>query len=136
MADAIYPKFKEAALQGNTDLAGGTVKAMLVDGADYTYGAAHEFLDDIPAAAQEETSPALTTKAFTDGTFNADDVTFTGTAGDDCEAVVLFIDSGTASTSRLICYLDSIAGFPVTLGGDITIEWDDGSGNIDGIFQL
>lgn len=131
MADAIYPKFKEAVLQGNGDILGGDVKAVLIDGADYTYATAHEFLDDIPAGAREETSGNLSTKTVTDGTFDADDITFTGTSGDACEAVVLYIDTGTASTSNLICYLDSMSGFPVTLGGDVTVEWD-----ASGIFTI
>ena len=55
MANALYPKYKEALLSASTNvsLVTGTVKAVLIDLADYTYSAAHDFLDDIPAAARE-----------------------------------------------------------------------------------
>ena len=45
MANAIYPKYKEALLNGgaNTDMSAGTVKVALVDTGVYTYNAAHDF---------------------------------------------------------------------------------------------
>lgn len=124
MADAIYPKFKEEALQGNVDLATSNVKAVLIDTADYTYSGSDQYLSDVAAGAREETSGNLTTKTFTDGGFNADDVEFLNTSGDTCEAVIIYIDTGSASTSNLVCYLDSLSGLPVNLGGDVGITWD------------
>ena len=46
MANAIYPKYKEAVLQSasNSSLITGTVKVALVDTGTYTYNIAHEFL--------------------------------------------------------------------------------------------
>ncbi|CQA05857.1 Bacteriophage protein [Mycobacteroides abscessus] len=52
----------------------------------------------------------------------------TGLSG---EAVVIFKDTGTAGTSRLIFYLDTASGLPVTPnGGDINIKWNDGTDKI------
>ena len=124
MADAIYNKAKEKFLSGAIDLTTDTIKVILVDTADYTFSSTHEFQSDVAAAAQEEISPAMTTKSVTDGTFDADDVTFSGTSGDACEAVIIFKDTGTDTTSPVIAYLDSLSGLPVTLGGDVTISWD------------
>ena len=47
--------------------------------------------------------------------------------------LVIYIDTGTASTSPLVAFLDtSVTGLPVTPnGGDITITW-----NASGIFTL
>ena len=128
MANAIYPKFKQAVISGsaNHDLSGGTVKALLVDLADYTYDAGHEFLSDVPGAARVATSGALAGKTFTDGTFDSDAATFSAVSGDPCEALVLFIDTGAAGTSRLVLFLDTgVSWLPVTPGGgDITAQPD------------
>lgn len=124
MADAIYATAKAALLQGQINMATGSIKCVLVDTADYTFNTGHQYLDSVPAGAREETSSDLTTKTFVSGTFNADNVTFSSTTGDNCEAVIIYVDTADAATSNLICYLDSLAGLPVTLGGDVTITWD------------
>lgn len=125
MANAIYPKWKEAVIQGsaNSSLA-GNVKAILVDTADYTYSAAHDFLDDVPGVAIVATSANLGTKTYTNGTFDTADFTFTAVTGDVSEALIIYIDTGSAATSRLVCYRDtSVTGLPVTPnGGDITVS--------------
>lgn len=125
MANAIYPKWKEAVIQGsaNSSLA-GNVKAILVDTADYTYNAAHDFLDDVPGAAIVATSANLGTKTYTNGTFDTADFTFTAVTGDVSEALIIYIDTGSAATSRLVCYRDTnVTGLPVTPnGGDITVS--------------
>lgn len=125
MANAIYPKWKEAVIQGsaNSSLA-GDVKAILVDSADYTYSAAHDFLDDVPGGAIVATSGNLGTKTYTNGTFDTADFTFTAVTGDVSEALIIYIDTGSAATSRLVCYRDTgVTGLPVTPnGGDITVS--------------
>jgi len=70
MANAIYPKFKEAALGGLVDLDTDVVKALLVDSGSYTYSATDEFESDIAAAISE--SAAVTTPTLTNGQFNCD----------------------------------------------------------------
>jgi hypothetical protein len=133
MANAIYPKFKEQALQAGVNLSSGDIKAVLVDLADYTYSAAHEFLSDVALAGRVATSPNLASKTFTNGLFDAADVSFTAVTGDQSEALILYIDTGTAGTSRLIAFFDTgVTGLPVTPnGGDINVTW-----NASGIFQL
>jgi hypothetical protein len=131
MARQIYPKFLEhcldCTLNGATP-AGANIKACLVTSA-YTYNAAHDFLDDVTGI--EETSGNLASKTVVNGVFDAADITFTGTAGSPAAALILYVDTGTAGTSRLIAYDDTISGFPVTLGGDVTIRW-----NASGILAL
>lgn len=124
MANLLYPATKEGLLGGDIALDTDTVKVVLVDTADYTYAAAHTFLSDVPAAARVATSAALTGKTITGGTFDSADPVFTAAAGDVSEALILYIDTGTATTSRLLCYLDTgIGGMPVTPnGGDITVQ--------------
>lgn len=133
MANAIYPKFKEAMMDDltNADLNDGTVKVALIDTGTYTYNAAHDFLDDVTGVVGTAQTIANTT--VTNGLFDGDDVTFTAVSGNSVEALIIYIDTGSAATSRLVAYIDtSVTGLPVTPnGGDITITW-----NASGIFQL
>lgn len=133
MANAIYPKYKEAVIQAsaNSSLA-GTVKAALIDTGTYTYSAAHDFWDDASAGVIG-TPQAVANKTYTNGTLDGDNVTYTAVSGASVEAVILYIDTGTPATSRLIVYLDTgITGLPVTPnGGDINIGW-----NASGIFTF
>ena len=133
MANAIYPKAKEQFLQGGINMSSGNIKAVLVDLADYTYSTAHNALDDIPGAARVATSANLGTKTFTDGLFDAANASFTAVTGDVSEAVVIYLDSGVESTSKLIAFFDTgVTGLPVTPnGGDINLNF-----NASGIFQL
>jgi len=107
------------------------MKTTLVDTADYTVNlATHENRDTgtISAAAQEEVSAAMTlVSAATDGVCDASDVAFVGTAGDPCEGILVYFDSGTPATDKLLFWWDASAGLPVTLGGDVTVQWN-GSG--------
>jgi carbohydrate-selective porin OprB len=133
MANALYPKFKESALQAGVNLSSGSVKALLVDLADYTYSASHQYLSDVAVAGRVATSGALTTKTFTNGLFDADNASFTAVTGDQSEALIIFVDTGSAATSPLVAFFDTgVTGLPVTPnGGDINITW-----NASGIFQL
>lgn len=135
MASVLYPKFKEQLLQAGVNLASGDVKVVLVDSADYTYSATHEFLSDVPAPSRVATSANLGSKTFVGGVFDAADTAFALVAGDPSEALILYLDTGTASTSRLLAYVDTVAGgaaLTVTPnGGDINVTWPAG-----GIFAL
>lgn len=138
MANAIYPKFKEAlmgaAANSSLNAAEGTtgVFAALVDTGTYTYSAAHEFYSSLSGVVG--TDQEITTKTISNGTFDGDNVTYTAVSGNSCEAIVLYRKNAGANTTwRLIAYIDtSVTGLPVTPnGGDITITW-----NASGIFTL
>lgn len=133
MANAIYPIYKQALLDGlsDIDLNDGTVKVALVDTGTYTYSAAHDFLNDLSGVVGTAQTIANTT--VTNGTFDGDNVTYTAVSGATVEALVIYIDTGNSATSRLVAYIDTgQTGLPVTPnGGDITITWD-----AAGIFTL
>jgi len=133
MANAIYPKFKEALLDGsaNIDVNDLTVKVALIDTGTYTYNSAHDFYDDVTGVVGTPTTIANTT--VTNGLFDGDDVTITSVSGATVEALIIYIDTGVSSTSRLVAYIDtSVTGLPATPnGGNIIINW-----NASGIFQL
>jgi hypothetical protein len=123
MASALYTPFKKLLLDGDIDLLTDNIKVVLVDAADYTFSAAHDFLDDVAAGARVATSGNLANKTTTGGAFDSDNVTFSAVTGDVSEALIIYKDSGAAATSPLIAYIDTAtSGLPVTPnGGDITI---------------
>jgi hypothetical protein len=133
MANALYPKWKEAIAQASSDSAlSGTVKVVLVDTGTYTYNSAHQFLSSLSGTGG--TSQTLGSKTYKNGVFDAADVTFAAVAGTvTYEALVIYIDTGSSATSRLVAYIDTgVTGLPITSnGGDIVIGW-----NASGIFAL
>lgn len=137
MANALYPSFKEALLKREIDLRSMPVKVLCVDTADYSYSAAHNFLNDVAVAARVATSPELSGKTVTGGVFDADDVVIPSVSGDQFEALILFIDHAASPEAEdpLIAYLDSgYSNLPCTPdSGDLTIVWP---GDANKIFAL
>lgn len=131
MSNAIYPKAKEQLLQAGINMSSATIKVALLDTGTVGYNSAHDFYDDISAGVVG-TPQTLASKTFTNGVFDAADVTFTGVSGSSAEALVIYRDTGTPSTSNLIAFLDTgYTNLPVTPnGGDITVTWDNGSNKI------
>lgn len=127
MANALYDKGREKFLKGELDWLSDDIKIALVDTADYTPNlASDEFLDDISGSAIVATSGNLGNKSATNGIADADDVTFENVTGDQAEILVVYKDTGNASTSPLIARIDTATGLPITPNsGDITVQWDE-----------
>lgn len=130
MANALYPKAKEAFLNADIDLAADTIKISLIDTGTYTYTSTHQYRSDVANAAVISTA-TLTNKTTANGVFDADDALFTSVTGANAEALIIFQDTGVQSTSRLIAYIDSATGLPILPnGGDITVAFSSGSNKI------
>lgn len=135
MTNALYDKGREAFLAGDIAWDTDNIKTVLVDTDDYTVNlSTHQFLSDIPGAARVATSGNLTSKTVTAGVADAADVVHTAVTavtGDPCEAEVIYQDTGVEGTSRLIAYIDTATGLPVTPNGtDISVTWDNGANKI------
>lgn len=141
MASALWNPGREGFLSGEIvwKSGGATIKAALVRG--YTFVSSHKFVSDVTAAGGTlvATSGALTGLTNTDGVADAADVTFTSVAaGAAIPAVVLFQASAVAggadvdpTLQRLIAYVDTATGLPVTPNGqNINVTWDNGSNRI------
>ena len=128
MANSLYAKGKEKFLSGAINLITDTIKVSLVKNTYPQNLATDEFYTDISAYVIG-TPQTLAAKSVALGVFDAGDVTYTAvTAGDTLEGVVIYKDTGVAGTSPLLAYIDTITGFPLaTNGGDITIQWDNGT---------
>lgn len=138
MANAIYPKFKEALEQAlaNSELDGSGATGVwvaLVDTGVYTYSASHQFYSDLGASVIG-TPQEIANKTYVNGLFDGDDVTFPSVTGASAEALVAYVKNAGANTTwRLFFFMDtSVTGLPVTPnGGDIPVTW-----NASGIVQL
>jgi hypothetical protein len=131
MANALYDAGRNAFLTGDIDWVNDDVRIALVDLADYTFSAAHDFLDDVPSGARVA-SVALGNQTAVAGVADADDAVLSAVTGDVCEALVIYVHTGSDATAKLIAFIDTVAsGLPVTPnGGDITIQWSSGSNKI------
>ncbi|WP_116042225.1 hypothetical protein [Amycolatopsis palatopharyngis] len=142
MANALYDKARESFLAGDLDWNTHEFRVILVDTLDYAVNlATDQFLSAVPAAARVATSAALGSTTVTAGVADAADITFTAVSGDPSEALVIYQHALTVggaalaeTSARLVAYIDSATGLPVTPnGGDITVAWG-GSPNF--IFKL
>jgi hypothetical protein len=130
MANALYSKAKEAFLNGSINMVANTITIALVDTGVYTYSATHQFRNEVSNSAVIS-STSLANKTIANGVFDADDATFSSVTGANCEALLIFQDTGIQTTSRLIAYIDSATGLPILPnGGDITVAFSSGSSRI------
>lgn len=123
MANVWYTSYKTFLLMGGSlDFRSAPLKWALVDASQYTpsTGAGgHAFLSDIPFAARLLTSsPLENVTVSAAGVVDADDTPLedpgTGKVG---EYLVLFNDTGDEITSRLILFVDTAPGLPLSLDG-------------------
>lgn len=110
---AIYNKFKRALARDQIggDITTLNIKMALVDTGTYTFSQTHEFLSDLSGIV--DTSPNVSGITVSDGgTIDCDDTVVTAVAGATVEAVVFYIDTTVAGTSRLISYIDGLTLTP------------------------
>ncbi len=132
MVNLIYNKGKTEILNGAIDLLTDTIKVALVTSSYSPNKDTHDYFDDVTnevsGTGYTAGGKALANKSVTqDDTndraeFDTDDVTWT-VSTITARAVVLYKDSGTASTSPLLAYIDFGDDY-TTLGEDFTVEWD------------
>jgi hypothetical protein len=139
VASSLFDPGREGFLNGEIDWDTAVIKCALVRG--YTYDAAHKFVSDVTGAGGTlvATSAALASKTVTNGVADAADVTFSSVAaGAAIPAIVVFQSSAVtggadvaAPAQRLIAYIDTATGLPVTPNGqNISVAWDNGSNRI------
>lgn len=139
MADVIYNSFKRDIMNGSIDLDTDTIKVMLVDSTytpdQDTHLVKTDVTNEITGGGYTAGGTALATKAVTvdntdnEGVFDASDTVWS-TATITARGAVLYKDTGTASTSPLICYFDFVTDKAAS-GADFTIQW-----NAEGIINL
>jgi hypothetical protein len=107
-----------------------TITVALVDTAYYSYANTHQYRSEVSNTAVLSTS-TLANKTIANGVFDADDAVFTSVSGSNAEALIFFQDTGVQSTSRLIAYVDTATGLPITPNGsDISVIFSSGTSRI------
>ena len=133
MANAMYGKGRESFGNAGINWGSDTIKAILVDTGSYTVSIdTHDNLDDIPGVARVGSAVTLASKTNTLGVLDAADISFTGlTSAPSIEALVIYKDTGTESTSTLIAYIDTASGLPVSAGAtNVDVSWDNGANKV------
>lgn len=133
MANALYDFGREGFLDGSIDWDTDTIKAALVDAGVYTPNmATDKFMSSVVAGgATLSRSSALSSKTVVAGVADSADPVFPAVTGATVEYVILFKDTGSDATSRVIAKIDTATNLPVTPnGGDITAQWDNGANKI------
>lgn len=122
MANSWYAKGLEGIADGSISLSGNIKLALVTSG--YTVSlSADKFMSTLTADVVAR-SANLASKTFTLGAFSAASGVFTAVSGSAAAYVVIYQDNGSDATSRLIGYLDTVTGLPVTpTGSDITVDW-------------
>ena len=119
MSSFWYDLALQGFLSGSFDLLTANIKVALVTSSYTPNQATDQFLSAVGAAVAVK-SPNLASVTVADGVFGAANTTFTSVpSAVTCNALVVFIDTGTTSTSPLLLYLDSTlySGLPITLNG-------------------
>lgn len=137
MANQLYVKAKEDFLNGQLNLSSNTVTLALIDTDVYTFSSDHLTRADVPNTAVVAANN-LINPVTTSGIYDADDVIFPAVSGANCEALILYHNTGNAeadgndqTSSRLIAYLDTASGLPILPnGGDITVRFSESASKI------
>lgn len=135
MANALYEHGRENFLGGSIDFDADDIKLMFIDeGVEVPDLANDEDLADRAGGAIVDTSGNFAGKTITSGVADATDVTLATVVGAQFESIDIYMDSGVAASSWMICNIDTATGLPCTPnGGDIIVSWDAGA---DKIFKL
>ena len=130
MANALYDKGREAFLSGSINWSSDTIKVAACTSAYTANMSTDQFFNTVTGVVG--TSPTLGTKTVTAGVADAADATWTAVAsGSTITQYVIYKDTGTSTTSPLIARIDTATNLPVaTNGGDITLQFDNGSNKI------
>lgn len=129
MASGKYSFGTEQLGRGNIDLVNDDIAVVAVSSAYTPDLSSHQYQSDIPDAAQIG-EVNLEGNAIIDAVFFANSATIPEPESDRTHnAVVVFNNTGNASTSQLLAYLEIT---PITTDGTpLVIDWD-----VNGIFEL
>lgn len=118
MANALYPKFKQALLNKEHNIDTDSIIMSLQRASTYTYSASHTSKTDLGTLVAS--SSALANTSITDGVFDSDDFSWSSvSAGAAIDQVIGWNDTPTTPTADpLVVFYDTgMTGMPVTPNG-------------------
>ena len=127
MANVFYAKGIEAFLEGSIAALSDTIKVSLVTTGYTPNTSTDQYYNIISGGNITAAGVALGSKSGAGGALSAANLIWTSVSGSASAYVIVWKDTGTSSTSPLICIIDTATGLPVTPnGGDITVAWSGG----------
>ena len=130
MANVLFDPGREGILDTTIPMT-GDIRVMLMLSM-YTFVASHKFLSDL-GSVDNGRSTTLQNKTYTNGIFDADNISLVALAALPCNALVIFYHTGSDATARVIGYIDNPAiGFPFTpaAGQTVNVVWDTGTNKV------
>ena len=126
MANFIYGKAKQSLLNGEFNISSDSLKVLLVTESYVPNQNIDQFVSNISGSYIKQRTSSLTNVTNTLGVIDADNVLVSNYDGSAFKALVIYKDSGTDATSRLLAYIDTATGLPVSSSASpisITINW-------------
>lgn len=132
MSNFIYSKAKEAILNADIDFAVDDLRVLLVDNLYTPNSVTHQFVSDIPTNAIKKRSGSLQNISTQSGVLDADDLVIIGHNGAGFSSIIIYKNTGSDSTSRLIANINDSTGlpFPTSSVSSLNITWDNGPNKI------
>ena len=140
MANSLYMSGRQGFLDGSIDFDTNTIRLTLINrdgGGSLNNVTDITFYTQVGDTARVKTYDAALAatgiggKTVTSGVADGFDCTLSATSGQPVGAIILWADSGSPSTSRLIGWIDTGTGLPASPnGGDITVQWSAGASRI------
>lgn len=130
MANVLFDFGREGIGDGTIDLLADDIRVMFVL-SSYVLDQTDKFVADL-GAVDNGRSGALGGKAIPLGVFDANDTSLVATAAIATGRLILFKHTGSDATARLIGFIDTATGLPMTPGAGqtINIPWDNGANKI------
>ena len=137
MSNSLFVSARAGFLGGDIAWDTDTIRFCLIDQDSYAALTDITFFTQIPTAARVkiyEEAGGIGGKTISSGIADCNDATLSavsGGAGAAFGAIVIFADSGSYSTSRLIAWIDTATGLPASPNsGDIVLSFSNGASKV------
>lgn len=114
MSNFVYTKAKEALLNGDIDVLANSLRVIIANSSYIPDEDNDQFVQDILTSAIKYRTAALVDVSSDNGILDANDLQIPNYPGDAFKALIIYVDSGLDSTSRLLAYIDESPGLPFT----------------------
>jgi len=133
VANLLYSKAKEALLNGDIHFETDQIKILFVDSTYSPSISSDEFVSNIPSSSIKHRSNPLVNVTTDLGVLDADDIAIPDYPGNAFKALVLYKNTGTDATSRIIAYIEDSVGLPFSGSSSqfpISIIWNNDNNKI------
>jgi hypothetical protein len=129
----VYGKAKELILNGDLDITNSDIRVLFVKSSYSPNRTVHEHVSDIGSSSISQRTTQLQNVTNNLGVIDADDFLSIVYNGQAFNAFVLYKNTGSDTTSKLIAYIDTSVGLPYSGSSEalpLSIVWDNGQNKI------